>query len=296
MARGRRANQYIPARPNLLVPRSEAEVRITEQIRKGKEILEAHQRGDRDERATTDNKNKWTSYSAELLRRLFDNDKLAHEYENAANGVISEFSGEPFYGEPDHRLGRSQTAEEIQAYLRALEDICGRLELIPEPQGTSIAATSRDQGVPLGSDVFIVHGHDEGVKNSVARFFEKLGLRPIILHEKPDGGRTLIEKFEHYSDAKFAVVLMTPDDVGALASRQDEMRQRARQNVILELGFFMGKLGRKYVRALYVDGVELPSDYGGVVYILLDSANGWKLRLARELKSVGFEIDLNKAM
>ena len=87
--------------------------------------------------------------------------------------------------------------------------------------------------------VFIVHGHDEAAKESVARFLEKLKLEPIILHEQPNSGRTLIEKFEVYADVGFAVVLLTPDDVGSPASeaRAGSMKHRARQNVILELGY-----------------------------------------------------------
>ena len=66
----------------------------------------------------------------------------------------------------------------------------------------------------LSKDIFIVHGRDNAVKEEVARFIDKLGLHPIILHEKPDRGKTIIEKFEHHSDVGFAVVLLTPDDVG----------------------------------------------------------------------------------
>jgi predicted nucleotide-binding protein len=98
------------------------------------------------------------------------------------------------------------------------------------------------------------------MKESVARFLEKLDLRPIILHEQPNKGRTVIEKFEAHSDVGFAVVLLTPDDVGGLASSPDKLSRRARQNVILELGYFIGKLGRAKVCALYKEGVEIPSD------------------------------------
>jgi predicted nucleotide-binding protein len=296
MARGRRASEDKPTRPSLAFPRAEAEAKIATQIQKGREILEACRRGTRDEETTAAEKDKWTSYNRELLRRLFDNDRLADEYWSAANRVFSEFGREPLWGEPDHRLGRSQAAEEIQAYLNALEDIRGRLELIPEAEGVSKPVDPGRQQFKLGSDIFIVHGHDDGVKNTVARFLEKLGLRPVILHEQPDGGRTLIEKFEQYASVGFAVVLMTPDDVGATASSPDKLCPRARQNVILELGFFMGRLGRGRVRALYTEGVEMPSDYEGVLYTPLDTGNAWRLRLAGELRNAGFAVDLNRAI
>jgi len=87
-----------------------------------------------------------------------------------------------------------------------------------------------------GSDIFIVHGHDEAAKQVVARFIEKLGLKPIILHEQPNEGRTVIEKFEDYANVGFAVVLLTPDDIGASAKEKNKLKPRARQNAILELG------------------------------------------------------------
>jgi len=143
--------------------------------------------------------------------------------------------------------------------------------------------------------VFIVHGHDDGAKESVARFLERLKLEPIVLHEQPSSGRTVIEKFEVYADVGFAVVLLTPDDVGASASEAAEtgaLKPRARQNVILELGYFVGRLSRRRVCALYKKGVEMPSDYEGVVYVELDAAGAWQVQLAQELSEAGVPISL----
>ena len=145
--------------------------------------------------------------------------------------------------------------------------------------------------------VFIVHGRDDSIKETTARFLEKLGLETIILHEKPDKGRTIIEKFEdHSKDAKFAVVLLTPDDVGRLASEPETSSSpRARQNVIFEMGYFCGKLGRGKLCALY-RGVEQPSDLHGVLYIQVDDAGAWKTRLALELREAGLNADFEKGM
>ena len=143
------------------------------------------------------------------------------------------------------------------------------------------------------SRVFIVHGHDGEAKEGLARFLEKLGLEPVILHEKPNSGYTIIEKFEVYSDVGFAVILLTPDDVGALATSASKLAGRARQNVILELGYFLGKLGRDRVCALYRDGVELPSDYQGVLYVEIDNAGAWKTKLAQELIQAKFSINIS---
>jgi predicted nucleotide-binding protein len=142
--------------------------------------------------------------------------------------------------------------------------------------------------------VFVVHGHDNEAKETTARFLEKLGLQPIILHEQASSGRTIIEKFEMYSgDIAFAVVLLTPDDVGASAAKQEKLNPRARQNVIMELGYFMGRLSRVRVCALHKGGVELPSDYQGVLYIEMDPAGAWKTKLAQEFVQAKLPIDLN---
>lgn len=144
--------------------------------------------------------------------------------------------------------------------------------------------------------VFVVHGHDDGTKETVARFLGKLDLEPVILYEQPNRGRTVIEKFEDYTDVAFAVVLFTPDDIGHAAGKEANAKPRARQNVVLELGFFMAALGRAHVCVLYKGGVEIPSDYSGVLYEELDSNGMWRFRLAAEIKVCGMDVDLNKAV
>ena len=142
--------------------------------------------------------------------------------------------------------------------------------------------------------VFVIHGHDESARETVARFLEQLGIEPVILHEQANKGRTIIEKFEDHTDVTFAVVLLTPDDVGGLRHEQPDLNPRARQNVILELGFFLGKLGRQRVCALVKGHVETPSDYDGVVYTDLDSAGGWRMKLVQELKAAELDVDANR--
>jgi predicted nucleotide-binding protein len=140
--------------------------------------------------------------------------------------------------------------------------------------------------------VFIVHGHDTEAKESVARFIGLLGLEPIILHEQPSSGRTIIEKFEVFADVGFAVVLLTPDDFGGAADLATDIKKRARQNVVFELGYFVGKLKRSRVCALYKPDVEIPSDFQGVVYVELDPKGAWKTRLAQELSDAALPIKL----
>ena len=184
-----------------------------------------------------------------------------------------------------------------------LEIIDGLIELLKahadlaETGGSAISPERSLNSPRISNRVFLVHGHNEAAIQETARFLEKFDLDIIILREQPNSGRTIIEKFIDFSDVGFSVVLLTSDDLGgAQKTPYDKQRPRARQNVILELGFFLGKLGRKRVCALYQEGVEIPSDYDGVIFIPLDKNGAWHLPLARELKAAGLSIDLNKAL
>lgn len=146
--------------------------------------------------------------------------------------------------------------------------------------------------------IFVVHGRDEQIKLDVVRFLEKLAFDVTLLSEQASKGRTLIEKFEdHSEDAAFAVVLLTPDDVGSLAADgTSKLQPRARQNVVLELGYFVGKLGRKYVCPIRTSDVETPSDLHGLAYVQYDPAGAWKLALAKELEAAELEFDHKKLL
>ena len=229
---------------------------------------------------------RWKNRVIAYLRQNVS-DKEADELESITSTILM--------GNPKGSL--TETAGRYAAYMWALiEEIAQHpwAVLQKSPEGETIERKQRARAA--GKHVFIVHGRDQGTKEQVARFLEKLELEPVILHEQPSQGRTIIEKFEDYSDVAYAVVLLTPDDVGKLVSDKTKPRPRARQNVVFELGFFIGKLGRKRVCALYQEEVELPSDFKGVVYIPLDERGAWKLSLARELKAAGLEADLDKAV
>lgn len=155
--------------------------------------------------------------------------------------------------------------------------------------------SSKNQSNKMENSVFIVHGHDDALLQNVARFIEKLKIKPIILFEQPGKSKTIIEKLEEYSNTRYAVVLFTPDDLGK-AAKDEDLKPRARQNVVLELGFFIGKLNRENVCVLYDDSIELPSDYRGVEYLKIDSDGAWKLKLAKEMKASGLNLDMNNAI
>ena len=138
-------------------------------------------------------------------------------------------------------------------------------------------------------EIFLVYGHDEGLKNSVARVIESQGITPIILDELCSSGSTIIEKIEEKSDVKAAVCLFTADDV--CTDEKSNSEYRARQNVVFETGYFIGRIGRKNVIIIKGGDVSLPSDLQGVLYT---ESNDWKLKVLGELKSIGYDIDLNK--
>ncbi len=187
-----------------------------------------------------------------------------------------------------------------RAYVNGLESAASvLLSMIEEVEeywendGKKIGTTPSQPLIKKTDDVFIIHGRDDGTKETVARFITTLGLNPIILHEQSNQGRTIIEKFEQHAEVGYAIALLTADDLGSLKGQMKDLKPRARQNVIFEFGYFMGRLGRNRVCALTKGNVEIPSDYAGVVYIPLDESGAWKMNLVRELKAAGFAVDAN---
>lgn len=227
----------------------------------------------------------------DTLERCFGvNTTAANRYKDAYDlhyHVMVWVSGMP---EPNYKARTKEKIEEAKALLgQAIIALKTDLE---DLQPSIATPTTKTRLSTDSSRVFLVHGHDEAVRETVARFLEKLGLQVIILHEQANGGRTIIEKIEHHSEVGMAVVLLTPDDIGGKAGGQ--MEPRVRQNVLLELGYFMGVLGRHKVCALRSGKVEIPTDFAGVVWT--DMAGEWKTALARELKAAGYDIDWNRVM
>lgn len=159
---------------------------------------------------------------------------------------------------------------------------------IPQ-KGASKPVVSRDL-----SRVFIVHGRDDLAKIDVARFVERLGFEAVILHEQASSGQTIIEKIEANTNVGFAVVLYTPCDVGGVVDGPQQ--SRARQNVVFEHGYLIGKLGRHNVSALVKGDVEIPNDISGVVYVPLDQYGAWRVALAKELRTAGYPVDMNRVV
>jgi len=262
------------------------EQRIKERIDLGRELQGRSPRTHQELQMFHDDAIKWDDYNEELLKRLFTNDSVSKEYSQLFVGVLTD--------SPGKRLQARQ--EDVARSVRILESVVGRLDLYPEPsEAASVARSAAAVAVPRNfSKVFVVHGHDEAALQVVARFLEQLGLEAIILREQPDRGRTIIEKFEDCAnEVGFAVVLLTPDDLAHTEGASHEAN-RARQNVIFELGYFTGKLGRGRACLLRKGDVEIPSDLYGVIYTELDAAGGWKMTLVREMKAARLDFDANR--
>jgi predicted nucleotide-binding protein len=152
---------------------------------------------------------------------------------------------------------------------------------------------------PMSRKVFVVYGHDATTRTQLEAMLRRWGLDPLILDQLPSEGQTIIEKLEKYAgeDVRFAVVLATPDDEGHVRGKADEKKYRARQNVVLELGLLLSKLGRSKVAILMKDQehMERPSDIQGLIYLpFIDNVEDVKVQLAKEMDKQGLEIDVAK--
>jgi predicted nucleotide-binding protein len=237
----------------------------------------------------------------DALVRTFGHDTIDYDrYRHAAdfdNGPFNYAYEVPIY-QVHESLARSK-ARNIALLEQAIESLKERLaedEALSEPEDLSYAVSGKPTSAAAApsNKVFIVHGHAGEPREAVARFLERLGFQPVILHEQANQGRTVIEKFEAHADVGFAIILLTPDDVAGPSG--GEPKARARQNVILELGYFIGRLGRDRVCALKAGDIEMPSDILGIVWTPYDAGGAWKLGLAKELQAAKYPIDWNKVM
>ncbi len=185
------------------------------------------------------------------------------------------------------------------SWVEACADGLRETKAIFEVYLEELQSCDNEKNITSGTDknvdnnrVFVVHGHDGELRQSIARTLEKQGIEPIILAEQANLGATIIEKFERYSDVRAAICLFTEDDLGK-ANKEDDLKHRARQNVVFEAGYFIGKLGRENVVLLANRDIEMPSDLSGVVYT---DNSMWQMQVLKELKEMGFSVDLNKAI
>ena len=225
------------------------------------------------------------------------------DYLNTYNLLLKDLQSLGFYKElnfikpvplSDQAFDSGFTKHE-QAKLREITNasniLLRKVKLLLSPPASDIRVNNQVRS----NKIFVVHGHDNEMKLDVAQTLQKLDLDPIFLHEKPNRGRTLIEKISDYAHVSFAVVLLSPDDLAYPEEKTpDESKYRAEQNVIFELGYFLGRLGRQNVIAIYrkKKGFEIPNDYNGVLWI--EYKSGWYFKLIKELQACNFDVDANK--
>lgn len=264
--------------------------KLEKRIEIGEEIFNRNILTEQELTTAKSNYRLWTDYNLEMLKQVFSIEKNDYmgSYDHAGYsflGQIGEVQGNPL-----------QTFKNLVNYkLDNLKSLLTRAELLryQAPNNTTLSIATPTKTLSK-TEVFIVHGHDEGAKSKTARFIEKLGLKPIILHEQASGSKTVIEKIEAYSNVGFGIVLYTPCDIGAKKEDNPSLKNRARQNVVFEHGFLIGKIGRENVCALVKNDIETPNDISGVVYVKMDDEDAWHIKIARELRNSGYEIDMNK--
>lgn len=287
----RKSQQPVIKKPlELTSPRLQTKEKLLERIDKGMAMRNVEIQNKKNLEDAKKNFTKWDDFNNELLKRLFTSEELYEEYRRWVDGKVMLRQK---YLEDEI----SDHFDEINEKNHRLDSIIERLELIPESNcvgNTAMQATVPEQIVDK-SKIFIVHGQDDSAKLEVARFIERVGFKPIILHEQASGSKTVIEKIEAYSDVGFGVIIYTPCDLGSINEKSAKLGGRARQNVVFEHGFLIGKLGRSKVCSLVKGDVDCPNDISGIVYMSMDSGS-WKIELAKELREAGYQVDMNKVI
>lgn len=271
--------------PILSMSKSEFKTQLSDTINKG-EILLRKKITDKESFDDFQDEYKlWDNYNNQFLSNAFDN--LFNNYSSTYNSIeVSILNYTRYNRPPESKLKKIQLQNKL-AYLNSILAKTHMIKTKHEPFESFKLTDNK-------SKVFIVHGHDDEAKTKAARFVEKLGFEAIILHEQASSSMSIIEKIEEYSNVGFGIVLYTPCDIGSKKIQNLELKSRARQNVVFEPGFLIGKIKRENVCALVKGDVELPNDISGVVYIQMDNADSWKYTIAKEMKASGYDVDMNK--
>jgi len=228
------------------------------------------------------------------------------EWKTRADRVVSEVMAEDSSAVKLVKVGvRTRTegygpdtfANSKESIVRALQNALDAIK--DDVYGELKQEKSTNQSPAISNKIFVVHGHDNELKNDVERFLHEIGLEPVVLHRQVDAGATVIEKIEANSDVGYAFVLLTPDELAYTKDQQQVEEQqrhiewRARPNVIFEFGLFVGKLGRERVCCLHKGDVTIPSDLSGLVYKKIDSSiETQAFAIIKELKAAGYQINI----
>lgn len=266
---------------------------LEERIVQGKELILTKITTSKEFTDLKDDFSHWHDYNLELLKQSFSVEYNEYRKSYSEAGMFAGMRTITKGARPIPQNEVENFKSNIRTKVKSLEKLLQKIPLLK----SNIEDKANEQLIETNLDktrVFIVHGHDEAAKSKAARFVEKLGLKAIILHEQASSSKTIIEKIEEYSDVGFGIILYTPCDIGGKNSKEPVLKSRARQNVIFEHGFLIGKIGRSNVCALVKGEVEIPNDISGVVYVDMDNGDAWSYSVARELKKSGYKIDMNK--
>lgn len=289
MATSKKTVQTNDLPTELIKARNEFKIELDDRIKIGKELLNSPIQNDNDYSLQGQEYSYWNDYNYELLRQSFN--KTDNEYAHVYNQVGQYSSLTVVAGyRRDPQKDYSRLKQKISDKIDNLEKLVNKTNLLKSSVINQNIMADNNIKPDLDS-VFIVHGQDDSAKIELALFLERLKLKAIILHEQASSGDTIIEKIEKHTNVGFGIVLYTPCDIGAKAGNEDKLQNRARQNVVFEHGYLIGKIGRKNVCALVKGNIEIPNDISGVVYISM--GNSWKIDIARELKASGYLIDMN---
>ena len=283
MTKARTINNKTPTKTELLISNYEFKEHLELRLKIGEEMLNRQINTNEELELLIKNSNSWSDYNAEYLKQSFNNSFNEYRKDYQSSGTYWGGIAGPSLQQPERQKFI------IKNQITNLKNLIEKSVLFKSPT----EETNQAKVLSINTnEIFIVHGHDEEAKSKTARFIEQLGFRPIILHEQASSGKTIIEKIEEYTNVGFGIILYTPCDLGGKTI--DTLKSRARQNVVFEHGYLIGKIGRKNVCALVKGDIETPNDISGVVYVKMDSDEAWHLKIAKELKSSGYKVDMNK--
>ena len=212
---------------------------------------------------------RWNKENFDYLKKIFVSKSIAAEYA-ASSLYIGSIFGSDFSLTEKHL----KIQNEIQVKLDKLVSIKESLDLLKPKEKKK-------------QKVYFVHNSDNNIAHEILDFIEKHNFKPIILKDLAKAGKTLIDEIENVPDINYAIVVLTLDEIGG--KTRENLHFRASQNVILELGIFVGKLGRNRVSGIRDESIELPDDFHGFEYIVYDAKGKWQLQLTKQLKAAGFK-------
>lgn len=227
---------------------------------------------------------KWDNMTEQILINSF-----GKPHDNLSDFNYARHGGAGIIGGEDYEY-QNEFIEHLKDTKKLLEGFIEQIEIFSP---IKIQIQENKITKELSNKIFIVHGHDEKARSELALILNRLGFEPIILHEQANEGKTLIEKLEKHSEVGYAFIILTPDDLGTNIDNKEDLKPRARQNVVFEFGMFVGKIGRSKVCCLYKGNIELPSDLHGLVYIpFADSLNEIQIDILKELKAAGYGVKI----